>query len=141
MTLSRFVDILMSFPILIFALMILSVVGTSVPTLIVVIALLDSTRVFRLSRAVAMDIAVMEYVEAPQPDNDKSFYIAPSPDCRAGKTGIAGELAACKVTRDCAAGLTCIDNFCQVYNGAIFFSAVPDPDDKIEINYAADLGL
>ena len=32
--------------------------------LILVIALLDSTRVYRLSRAVAMDIAVMEYVEA-----------------------------------------------------------------------------
>ena len=62
--LSRCVDILMAFPTLIFALMVLSVVGTSVPALIVVIALLDSTRVFRLSRAVAMDIEVMEFVEA-----------------------------------------------------------------------------
>lgn len=62
--LSRFVDILMAFPTLIFALMVLSVVGTSIPALIVVIALLDSTRVFRLSRAVAMDIEVMEFVEA-----------------------------------------------------------------------------
>lgn len=62
--LSRGVDILMAFPTLIFALMVLSVVGTSIPALVVVIALLDSTRVFRLSRAVAMDIAVMEYVEA-----------------------------------------------------------------------------
>ncbi len=62
--LSRGVDILMAFPTLIFALMVLSVVGTSIPALVVVIALLDSTRVFRLSRAVAMDIEVMEYVEA-----------------------------------------------------------------------------
>jgi len=62
--LSRGVDILMAFPTLIFALMVLSVVGTSIPALIVVIALLDSTRVFRLSRAVAMDIEVMEFVEA-----------------------------------------------------------------------------
>ena len=62
--LSRCVDILMAFPTLIFALMVLSVVGTSIPALIVVIALLDSTRVFRLSRAVAMDIEVMEFVEA-----------------------------------------------------------------------------
>ncbi len=61
---SRMVDILMAFPTLIFALMVLSVVGTGTMSLIVVIALLDSTRVFRLSRAVAMDIAVMEYVEA-----------------------------------------------------------------------------
>ena len=61
--LSRFVDIIMAFPTLIFALMILSVVGTSVGVLIVVIAVLDSTRVYRLSRAVAMDVEVMEFVE------------------------------------------------------------------------------
>lgn len=61
--LSRFIDIIMAFPTLIFALMILSVVGTSLPILIIVIAVLDSTRVFRLSRAVAMDIEVMDYVE------------------------------------------------------------------------------
>lgn len=62
--LSRCVDIMMAFPTLIFALMVLSVVGTSIPALIVVIALLDSTRVYRLARAVAMDIEVMEFVEA-----------------------------------------------------------------------------
>jgi len=62
--LSRCVDIMMAFPTLIFALMVLSVVGTSIPALVVVIALLDSTRVFRLARAVAMDIEVMEFVEA-----------------------------------------------------------------------------
>jgi peptide/nickel transport system permease protein len=49
---------------IIFALIALSVVGTSMTALIVVIALLESTRVYRLSRAVAMDIEVMEYVEA-----------------------------------------------------------------------------
>jgi peptide/nickel transport system permease protein len=62
--LSRIIDILMAFPTLIFALMVLSVIGTSVAGMIIVIALLDSTRVYRLSRAVAMDIEVMEYVEA-----------------------------------------------------------------------------
>jgi peptide/nickel transport system permease protein len=62
--LSRVIDILMAFPTLIFALMVLSVIGTSVAGMIIVIALLDSTRVYRLSRAVAMDIEVMEYVEA-----------------------------------------------------------------------------
>lgn len=61
--LSRFVDIIMAFPTLIFALVILSVVGISIGVLIVVIAILDSTRVYRLSRAVAMDIEVMEYIE------------------------------------------------------------------------------
>lgn len=60
---SRAVDVVMSIPTLIFALVVLSVLPPSQVTLILVIALLDSTRVFRLSRAVAMDIAVMDFVE------------------------------------------------------------------------------
>lgn len=61
---SRIVDALMAIPILIFALMLLTVFGTSVPVLICVIAILEATRVFRLARAVAADVAVMDYVEA-----------------------------------------------------------------------------
>ncbi|CAN5721491.1 ABC transporter permease [soil metagenome] len=61
---SRLVDLLMSIPTLIFALVILSVVPTTIPLLIVVMGLLDSTRVFRLARAVAADINVMDFVEA-----------------------------------------------------------------------------
>jgi len=75
LTLSRIVDILMAFPTLIFALMVLSVTGTSVPALIVVIALLDSTRVYRLSRAVAMDIEVMEYVEAARLRGERIWWL------------------------------------------------------------------
>lgn len=62
--LSRFVDILMAIPSLIFALMLLSIFGSTIGTLIVIIAVLDSTRVFRLTRSVAVNIVVMEYVEA-----------------------------------------------------------------------------
>ncbi|MEG1038407.1 MAG: ABC transporter permease [Pseudomonas sp.] len=62
--LSRLVDILMAIPQLIFALLILSVVGTTATSLVLVIALLDATRVFRLSRAVAMTVVVQDYVEA-----------------------------------------------------------------------------
>jgi len=62
--LSRIVDTLMAMPVLIFALMILSVLGTSTPVLIGTIAILDSTRVFRLARLAAQGIAVQEYVEA-----------------------------------------------------------------------------
>ena len=61
--LSRVVDILMAIPSLIFALLILTVTGTSIPALIIVIAVLDSTRVFRLARAVSMNVVVMDYVE------------------------------------------------------------------------------
>ncbi len=75
LTMSRIVDIMMAFPTLIFALMVLSVTGTSVPALIVVIALLDSTRVYRLSRAVAMDIEVMEYVEAARLRGERIWWL------------------------------------------------------------------
>lgn len=73
--LSRLVDILMAFPTLIFALMALSVVGTSISALIVTIALLDSTRVYRLSRAVAMDIEVMEFVEAARLRGERIWWL------------------------------------------------------------------
>ena len=62
--LSRCVDILMAIPSLIFALMLLSIFGSNIYSLIIIIAVLDSTRVFRLTRAVAMNVVVMEYVEA-----------------------------------------------------------------------------
>ena len=61
--LSRSIDTIMAIPQLIFALVILSVLGTSVPVLIITIAVLDSTRVFRLARAVGLNIATMEFVE------------------------------------------------------------------------------
>lgn len=62
--LSRFVDVLMAIPSLIFALMLLSIFGSTIGSLIVIIAVLDSTRVFRLTRAVAINVVVMDYVEA-----------------------------------------------------------------------------
>lgn len=61
---SRLVDLAMSIPSLILALVILSVTPVTISVLILVIGLLDATRVFRLSRAVAADIVVMDYVEA-----------------------------------------------------------------------------
>jgi peptide/nickel transport system permease protein len=62
--LSRTVDVLMAIPALIFALLLLTIVGTSIINMILVIALIDATRVYRLARAVAMNIVVMDYVEA-----------------------------------------------------------------------------
>ena len=73
--LSRTVDIIMAFPTLIFALMVLSVMGTSIPVLIAVIAILDSTRVYRLSRAVAMDIEVMDFIEVARLRGEKLWWI------------------------------------------------------------------
>jgi peptide/nickel transport system permease protein len=61
---SRFVDLLMAIPTLIFALVVLSVMPTNLMTLILVMGILDATRVYRLARAVAVDINVMDFVEA-----------------------------------------------------------------------------
>jgi peptide/nickel transport system permease protein len=61
---TRLVDIMLSIPSLIFALIILGVFGSSIPVLILTIAVLDSTRVFRISRALGMNLSVLEYVEA-----------------------------------------------------------------------------
>ncbi len=62
--LSRFVDALMAIPALIFSLLLLTIFGTSVLTLILVIAVIDATRVFRLARSVGQGIVVMDYIEA-----------------------------------------------------------------------------
>ena len=60
---SRIVDILMAIPSLVFALLILTILGTSITTLVFVIAVLDSTRVYRITRAASMNVAVIDFVE------------------------------------------------------------------------------
>lgn len=73
--LSRFIDLMMSIPTLIFALVVLSVMPTTIPILIVLMGLLDSTRVYRLARAVAVDITVMDYVEAARLRGEGTAWI------------------------------------------------------------------
>jgi len=62
--LSRIVDVMMSIPSLIFSLLLLTIAGTNALTLILVIGVLDSTRVFRLARAVALNVVVTDFFEA-----------------------------------------------------------------------------
>ena len=73
--LSRLVDLLMSIPTLIMGLVVLSVLAANLVTLIMVMGILDSTRVYRLSRAVAVDINVMDYVEAAKLRGEGSAWI------------------------------------------------------------------
>lgn len=73
--LSRTVDVLMAIPSLIFALVLLSIFKPSVVSLILIIAVLDSTRVFRLTRAVAINVVVMDYVEAARLRGEKLGWI------------------------------------------------------------------
>ena len=73
--LSRCVDILMAFPTLIFALVVLSVLGTSVPSLVFVLMIPAATRVYRLARALAMNINVLDYVEVARIRGERIFWI------------------------------------------------------------------
>ncbi|MGR3985261.1 MAG: ABC transporter permease [Gammaproteobacteria bacterium] len=61
---SRTVDVIMAIPSLIFAMLLLTIFGTSIPILILVIGVLDSTRVFRIARAVSLNVVVMDYIES-----------------------------------------------------------------------------
>jgi peptide/nickel transport system permease protein len=60
---TRLIDAVMAFPGLILALIVLSAVGTSMPALVMMMSVLASTIVFRLTRAVAADIVAMDYIE------------------------------------------------------------------------------
>ena len=71
----RIVDVLMSIPSLIFALLILSFFGTSIKYLIGTIAILEATRVFRLARATGMNVAVMDFVEVAKLRGEKLGWI------------------------------------------------------------------
>ena len=73
--LSRGNDLLMAIPTLIFALVVLSVLPTNLVTLILVMAVLDSTRVFRIGRALAVDISVLDFVEAARVRGEKRMWI------------------------------------------------------------------
>ena len=73
--LSRFVDIIISIPTLIFALIVLSAVGTAIPVLVTVIGIVYAMPVYRIARAVAMDIEIMEYVEAARLRGEGLWWI------------------------------------------------------------------
>lgn len=70
--LSRAVDVLMAIPSLIFALLLMTIASVwstrlGIPLtifMILIIAVIDSTRVYRLARAVGLNIVVMDYIEA-----------------------------------------------------------------------------
>lgn len=60
---SRLVDTLMCVPVMISALVVLQALGSSLPVLIVTLALLEATRVFRLARVLAEGVNALEFAE------------------------------------------------------------------------------
>lgn len=74
--LSRVVDVLMAIPSLIFSMLLLSIFGTSIISLILIIGTLDATRVFRISRAVSLNVVVMDFIEAAKLRGEKLAWIS-----------------------------------------------------------------
>lgn len=72
---SRIVDIFMSIPSLIFALLFLSAFGSSVPNLILTLAALDATRVFRLTRAAAESVVVMDFIQIARVRGESALWL------------------------------------------------------------------
>lgn len=81
--LSRGVDVLMAIPSLIFALLLMTIASVwssrlGIPLtvfMVLIIAVIDSTRVFRLARAVGQNIVVMDYIEAAKLRGEGMWYL------------------------------------------------------------------
>ena len=81
--LSRAVDVLMAIPALIFALLLMTIASVWSNQLgidrtifmILIIAMIDSTRVYRLARAVGQNIVVMDYIEAAKLRGEGMGYL------------------------------------------------------------------
>jgi len=81
--LSRAVDVLMAIPALIFALLLMTIASVwsnqlgidRTMFMILIIAMIDSTRVYRLSRAVGQNIVVMDYIEAAKLRGEGMGYL------------------------------------------------------------------
>jgi peptide/nickel transport system permease protein len=71
----RFADVIMSIPSLIFALLMLSIFGPQVTVIIIAVAIIYAPRVFRLTRAVAGNVVVMDYIEAAKLRGEGDWYL------------------------------------------------------------------
>lgn len=72
---SRIVDVFMAIPALIFAMLLLSIFGTSVINLIIIMSVIDATRIFRIARAVSLNVVVMDFIEAARLRGEKLSWI------------------------------------------------------------------
>lgn len=73
--LGRISDVLMSIPSLIFALLMLAIFGPTIVVLIIAVAIVYAPRVFRLVRSVAINVVVMDYIEAAKLRGEKNGYL------------------------------------------------------------------
>lgn len=72
---SRFYDIVLSIPSIMLALVAIAALGTSATVLVGTIGLIYSANAFRIARALAMDIRVMDFVEAARARGEGRLWI------------------------------------------------------------------
>jgi len=61
---SRTFDALISFPSIMLSLILITALGPSIPVLIIAVAFVNGVQVFRVARALAMDVVVLDFIEA-----------------------------------------------------------------------------
>jgi peptide/nickel transport system permease protein len=72
---SRTIDVLMAVPPLILALILLAILGSSIPNMVGVIAVIYVAPVFRLSRAAAMDVVQLDFIQAAKLRGEGAFWL------------------------------------------------------------------
>ena len=73
--LGRIVDLFMAMPPLIMALLVIAGLGSTTIVLIFTMGLIEATRVFRLARAVGMELATLDYVDAARVRGESELWI------------------------------------------------------------------
>ena len=72
---SRVVDAFISFPTIMLALLIVSIFGTSLTALVCAIGFIEATRVFRISRALALSTMSQDFVEVSRARGESLWWI------------------------------------------------------------------
>ncbi|SJM30143.1 ABC transporter permease [Mesorhizobium delmotii] len=72
----RTVDAVLSIPSIILALLVINALGTSIPTVVGIVALIEACRVFRLARALALQIGALDYVDAARARGESLLWLA-----------------------------------------------------------------
>lgn len=73
--LSRLVELVISIPGLVLSLMLLSIFGSNIINVVIIIAVLDSTAFFRLARSSGLAVASMDFVEAARLQDESWGWI------------------------------------------------------------------
>ena len=126
----------MSIPSIIFALLLLSIFGTSIMTLVIVIGIIYSPRVFRLARAVAGNIVVMDYIEAAKLRACRRLWSRAADACGVTEADRAAPVHAVAGSR----GLATRDPWVNMLRTTVGSVATDDLATMLQVNVCEPLG-